>query len=57
MSQGSVFSPDHFNFYRENSLREFGDNPGINVGGYNRYADDTTLVSDSKKSHNTSSIL
>ena len=48
-----MFSPEFLNLYGENTLRELGDNAWIVVGGYNknnfRYADDTTLVTDSEE--------
>ena len=47
--QGCAISPDLFNLYSEQLLREMDDTRGLVIGGYNmnnlRYADDTVLIS------------
>ena len=51
--QGCVMSPDFFNLYAEMIMRKLIDLEGIKVGGENvnniRYADDTTLITDSQE--------
>jgi hypothetical protein len=51
--QGSPFSPDQFNLYAEDIIKEIKEQEGIKVGGTNinniRYADDAAALADSEQ--------